>query len=174
MDCGAVPNQTSALVVGAGAFRRDYPWRETTGHCTAQPSHCSFSRAYRLALNSHIALITADNMTQEPGTPTTKSSLYYLARSKTCIGDGIFAADDLQAGQPLAVLERPLLASLESERLKDTCANCFVWTEGSAIGSRLYVKEGTSVQACAGCRRFRYCSKVSMPYKTPIGSTHIF
>jgi hypothetical protein len=89
-----------------------------------------------------------------------KPSLHYLARSKTCIGDGIFAGIDFKSGEAVVTLKRPLLASLESERLKDTCANCFLWTEGASIGSRLYVKEGTTVQTCAGCKRFRYCSKV--------------
>ncbi|KAF2682373.1 SET domain-containing protein [Lentithecium fluviatile CBS 122367] len=88
-----------------------------------------------------------------------KPSPYYLARSKNCIGDGLFAGVNFKGGETIIALKRPLLASLESERLKDTCANCFVWTEESSIGSRLYVKEGTTVQTCAGCKRFRYCSK---------------
>jgi hypothetical protein len=100
-------------------------------------------------------------MAQDPKPSGPKPVLYYLARSQTCIGDGIFAGANLKGGELITTLKRPLLASLESERLKDTCANCFVWTEGSSLGSRLYVKEGTSVQACAGCRRFRYCSKVT-------------
>jgi hypothetical protein len=101
-------------------------------------------------------------MALESKQPEVKSALYYLARSKTCIGDGIFAGIDFESGESIATLKRPLLASLESERLKDTCANCFLWTEGASIGSRLYVKEGITVQTCAGCKRFRYCSRVSL------------
>lgn len=78
-------------------------------------------------------------------------------------GKGLFSNRDLTSGEPLVMIQRPLMASLESERLKDTCANCYVWTEGSSIGSRLYVKKGITVQMCAGCKRFRYCSKVTSP-----------
>ncbi|KAK7178981.1 hypothetical protein DPSP01_008207 [Paraphaeosphaeria sporulosa] len=74
-------------------------------------------------------------------------------------GKGFFSNRDLTSGESIVMIERPLMASLESERLKDTCANCYVWTEGTSIGSRLYVKEGVTVQMCAGCKRFRYCSK---------------
>ncbi|KAJ4296189.1 hypothetical protein N0V90_006233 [Kalmusia sp. IMI 367209] len=75
-------------------------------------------------------------------------------------GRGFFSGRDIKNGESIATLKRPLMTSLEAERLKDTCANCYVWTEGSSIGSRLYVKEGTTVQTCAGCKRFRYCSRV--------------
>ncbi|KAF2636388.1 SET domain-containing protein [Massarina eburnea CBS 473.64] len=90
---------------------------------------------------------------------------FYIARSSICvnaagetIGDGVFARCNYEPGDFIASRPRPVLASLETERLNDTCANCFVWTQGSG-GSRLYVKEGTKVQACGGCKRFRYCSK---------------
>jgi hypothetical protein len=75
-------------------------------------------------------------------------------------GKGFFSNKDFKAGEAIITIPRPLMASLESERLKDTCANCYIWTEGSSIGSRLYVKQGITVQMCAGCKRFRYCSKV--------------
>ncbi|KAL5407246.1 hypothetical protein PMIN06_003785 [Paraphaeosphaeria minitans] len=87
---------------------------------------------------------------------------YYIRDSTIggqAAGKGFFSNRDLTGGEPIAIIQRPLMASLESERLKDTCANCYVWTEGSAIGSRLYVKRGITVQMCAGCKRFRYCSK---------------
>ena len=94
---------------------------------------------------------------------------FYLAKSKVCInaagecvGDGVFAGDNYRTGECVVALRRPLVASLDTERLRDTCANCYAWTEGSSIGSRLYVKEGTKVQACAECKRFRYCSKVTI------------
>lgn len=98
---------------------------------------------------------------------------FYLAKSNICvnaagecIGDGIFAGSDYGAGEHIIAVPRPLTASLDTERLSDTCANCYVWTEGSSTGSRLYVKEGTTVQKCAGCKRFYYCSKVSYHFKT--------
>ncbi|KAF2187202.1 SET domain-containing protein [Zopfia rhizophila CBS 207.26] len=91
---------------------------------------------------------------------------FYIARSEICvnaagecIGDGIFAGHDFDAGEHIIAMKRPLVVSLSTERLVDTCANCFAWTEGTSIGSRLYVPEGIKVQTCAGCKRFRYCSK---------------
>jgi hypothetical protein len=106
-------------------------------------------------------------MAESPKYPGAKASPFYLARSQICvdaagecIGDGVFAGCDFGAGEHLVAMHRPLVASLDTERLNDTCANCYTWTEGSSIGSRLYVREGTKVQACAGCKRFRYCSKV--------------
>ena len=106
-------------------------------------------------------------MTEEKKHPSDKASPYYLAKSDICvnakgecIGNGIFAGRDYGVGEQIITLARPLVASLDTERLADTCANCFTWTEGSSIGSRLYVPEGTSVSACGGCKRFRYCSKV--------------
>ncbi|ORY09409.1 hypothetical protein BCR34DRAFT_568355, partial [Clohesyomyces aquaticus] len=102
----------------------------------------------------------------QPKYPGSSDRPFYFARSEICvdsdgecIGDGVFAGEDFEAGTHIYALKRPLAGSLDTERLVDTCANCYVWTEGSSIGSRLYVKEGTKVQTCAGCKRFRYCSK---------------
>jgi hypothetical protein len=111
--------------------------------------------------------LNAYQMAEPPKYPGAKASSFYLARSEICvdaagecIGDGVFAGCNFGSGEHLVTMHRPLVASLYTERLHDTCANCYTWTEGSSIGSRLYVKEGTKVQACAGCKRFRYCSKV--------------
>jgi len=152
-------------------------------HATTRETHSaaialSFSKPTHPYLDSFGAplpfSLSVFKMAQNSKQLEAKSLLYYLARSKTCIGDGIFAGADLEGGEPVTTLKRPLIASLESERLKDTCANCFVWTEGSSLGSRLYVKEGTAVQACAGCRRFRYCSRVHTRRLPMISPTHNF
>ncbi|KAF1842697.1 SET domain-containing protein [Cucurbitaria berberidis CBS 394.84] len=97
---------------------------------------------------------------------TTTSPTLYIAKSNVClnskgesIGRGVFASGDFGAGEQLAAFQRPLVGSLDTERLLDTCANCYIWTEGSSTGTRLYVPEDTNVQKCAGCQRFRYCSK---------------
>ncbi|KAF2647611.1 SET domain-containing protein [Lophiostoma macrostomum CBS 122681] len=95
----------------------------------------------------------------------TSTAPFYATRSPSCIatdgkpGRGAFSGADYGAGELIISKRRPTIASLDTERLQDTCANCYTWTEGSSIGSRLYVKEGVSVQACGGCKRFRYCSK---------------
>lgn len=114
--------------------------------------------------------VICERMSQDLGRGVTQLAPCYIARSKVCInasgqsvGNGVFTGSDLKGGESIKSLKRPLLASLESERLKDTCANCNLWTEGSTTGSRLYVKKGTTVQTCAGCKRFQYCSKAS-PY----------
>ena len=92
---------------------------------------------------------------------------YYIAKSNLClnekgesVGNGFFANLDFNAGEQVTSLKRALIGSLDAERLLDTCANCYVWTDGSSTGTRLYVPLGTKVQKCAGCQRFRYCSKV--------------
>ncbi|KAF2252989.1 SET domain-containing protein [Trematosphaeria pertusa] len=91
-------------------------------------------------------------MALEAPQPGATSLPFYLAPSEACvnekgerIGKGIIAGTDFKGGELIAALKRPLVGSLDTERLKDTCANCYVWTEGSSLGSRLY--------------RFRYCSK---------------
>ncbi|KAF2733244.1 hypothetical protein EJ04DRAFT_275844 [Polyplosphaeria fusca] len=95
-----------------------------------------------------------------------KENSFYIGRSEICvnasgerIGNGLFASHNYDSAQLIASLTRPLVASLSRERLRDTCANCFVWTEYLSVGSSLYVPEGTKVQACAGCKAYRYCSK---------------
>jgi hypothetical protein len=98
--------------------------------------------------------------TTTTGTP---SPSYYIGRAvnskNESIGNGIFAGRTYGAGEEILALKRPLLGSLDTQYLHDTCANCFVWTEGVANGTRLYIPPNTSVQKCAGCHRFRYCSK---------------
>lgn len=90
---------------------------------------------------------------------------HYISRSTNSrgesIGNGLFAGRRYKAGEQIAFAPRPLLGSLDSHRLLDTCANCYMWTEGAGSGSRTYVPAETKVQKCAGCQRFRYCSKVS-------------
>ncbi|KAF1959201.1 SET domain-containing protein [Byssothecium circinans] len=118
-------------------------------------------------------------MSSEARHPGAKTAPFYIAQSKICvnaagqcIGDGLFSGHDFKAGEFMGARKRPMIASLETERLRDTCANCYIWTEGSSLGSRLYVKEGTKVQACAGCKRFRYCSKACQKEAWTRGHKH--
>jgi SET and MYND domain-containing protein len=106
-------------------------------------------------------------MTEQSESAVASAAPYYIAKSNVCvnsksesIGDGVFASRRFGAGEQIAAFNRPLVGSLETERLLDTCANCYVWAEGSSTGTRLYVPEGIEVQKCAACQRFRYCSKV--------------
>ncbi|KAF2106672.1 hypothetical protein BDV96DRAFT_654462 [Lophiotrema nucula] len=111
-------------------------------------------------------------MSEEPERAIASPASFYHARSKECIGNGTFASRSYGAGEQITALKRPLVGSLDTGRLRDTCANCYVWTEGSSIGSRLYVKEGTKVQVCAGCKRFRYCSLVCQKEAWKRGHKH--
>lgn len=85
---------------------------------------------------------------------------YIKKASDESMGLGLFAGRSCDAGAELANLDRPFVGSLETQRLQDTCANCYVWTTGVSIGTRLYVPPETTVQNCAGCRMVRYCGKV--------------
>lgn len=107
-------------------------------------------------------------MSDEQQTPVATAAPYYVAKSNVCVnskgesvGNGLFANKRFGAGEEIARFKRPLVGSLETERLLDTCANCYLWTEGASAGTRLYVPEGAEVSKCAACQRFRYCSKVS-------------
>ncbi|EAT77401.1 hypothetical protein SNOG_15176 [Parastagonospora nodorum SN15] len=86
---------------------------------------------------------------------STSSPPFYISQSTNSkgvsIGNGLFAGREFGAGEQITAIDRPLLGSLDTQYLHDTCANCYVWTEGASSGTRLY---------CAGCQRFRYCSKV--------------
>ena len=106
-------------------------------------------------------------MSTEPASSVAAPAPYYISKSNVCvnskgesIGNGVFANQRFGAGEEIANFKRPLVGSLETERLLDTCANCYLWTEGSSTGTRLYVPEGAKVNKCAACQRFQYCSKV--------------
>jgi len=99
-------------------------------------------------------------MSGEPGSSVAVPAPYYISKSAICTGNGVFANRRFGSGEEIASFTRPLVASLETERLLDTCANCYLWTEGSSTGTRLYVPEGAKVNKCAACQIFRYCSKV--------------
>ena len=88
------------------------------------------------------------------------SELHASVRKSTVSGNGLFADEDIPAGELILSIPRPLVGVLDIARLQDTCANCFTWTAASSIGSRQYVPAGTSVQGCTGCNSVKYCSKV--------------
>ncbi|CAE7202965.1 hypothetical protein P3342_010975 [Pyrenophora teres f. teres] len=105
-------------------------------------------------------------MPDDQTSSVTAPAPYHISKSNICVdskgesnGNGVFASRRFGAGEEVASFKRPLVGSLETERLLDTCANCYVWTEGSSTGTRLYVPEGVKVDKCAACARFRYCSK---------------
>jgi hypothetical protein len=106
------------------------------------------------------------NMTTQALIPSLGATAppFYISKSANAqgksIGNGVFAGHGFKAGEEITSLERPLVGSLDSQYLQDTCSNCYVWTEGASTGTRLYVPENIKVQKCAGCQMPRYCSKV--------------
>ncbi|KAF2035938.1 hypothetical protein EK21DRAFT_53752 [Setomelanomma holmii] len=73
---------------------------------------------------------------------STTSTSFYISKATNAkgesIGNGFFAGRDHEAGNEITILRRPLVGSLDSQYLEDTCANCYVWTEGASTGTRLY------------------------------------
>ncbi|CBX95721.1 hypothetical protein LEMA_P028730.1 [Plenodomus lingam JN3] len=83
-------------------------------------------------------------MPNQTASSVSSPAAYYIAKSDVCVnsrgestGYGLFAGRKFGPGEQLAVFKRPLVASLDPVRLFDTCANCFVWTEGASAGTRL-------------------------------------
>ncbi|RAR00061.1 SET domain-containing protein [Stemphylium lycopersici] len=92
-------------------------------------------------------------MSDEQKTSVATPAPYYISKSNVCVnskgesvGRGVFTNKRFGAGEEVARFQRPLVGSLETERLLDTCANCYLWTEGASAGTRLYVPEGA--EAC--------------------------
>lgn len=84
-------------------------------------------------------------------------------------GNGLFATRSLPAGELVLQLKRPLVGVLDTPRLEDTCSNCFAWSSDSdgndmqlVLGNSTAVTATTTVNACVGCRKVKYCSKVCM------------
>ena len=69
---------------------------------------------------------------------------------------GLFAAKDIDAGELIIRLARPLLAVLDSPHYNDTCSNCFVSTSENEDE-----EEQVKLSICGGCGVVRFCGKVS-------------
>ncbi|KAK6067358.1 MYND finger [Seiridium cupressi] len=79
-------------------------------------------------------------------------------------GHGLFALKDFQPGDVVLAIDRPLVAELDMERLRDTCAWCFqrgaTDPQERAMSAAMGLPAGfIEVKACTGCRRISYCSK---------------
>lgn len=75
---------------------------------------------------------------------------------------GLFSAKDFPAGRLILSISRPLLSILDSENIRDACANCFLWqpSDRAAGATSLHDGKEVSLKACLGCRTNQYCSKV--------------
>jgi SET and MYND domain-containing protein len=79
-------------------------------------------------------------------------------------GRGLFALKDFQPGDVVLSVERPLVAELDIDRLRDSCAWCFQRSATDPMERAHSASMGlptgfTEVKACTGCRRISYCSK---------------
>ena len=95
-------------------------------------------------------------------------------RSTRNAGRGLFSTESVGAGQEILRVERPLLASLDTPHLKDTCNNCFIWISETVqpLNNSLTVWQGAEagqqvkpLKACLGCKVVSYCSKVGSSSK---------
>lgn len=85
-------------------------------------------------------------------------------RASPVAGNGLFAKQSIDAGEEIVVESYPLIGVLDRSRLEDTCANCFrsatasgSQNQGVSRGDGIEVAE---VNACTGCKKVKYCSKV--------------
>jgi hypothetical protein len=76
----------------------------------------------------------------------------YVAKDVKGAGKGLFAACEIEAGSIVLQEERPLLAVLDSQHLKEACAWCFKYTGET--------DEQINLSVCTGCRILRYCDVV--------------
>lgn len=81
-------------------------------------------------------------------------------RTSPTAGNGLFATKDIGAGELILMIKRPLVGVLDIPRLEDTCSNCFMWSVGSVEGGLALDKP--TVNACTGCKKVKYCSKVCL------------
>ena len=84
-------------------------------------------------------------------------------------GRGLKAKCSIAAGARVMGVKKPLLAVLDSDRLRDTCYNCLKTEKGYRVSTADNMSHSTSyldtqnwgtVSCCTACRIARYCSKV--------------
>ena len=80
-------------------------------------------------------------------------------------GRGLFATQDFAAGDVILQLDRPYVAELDIQRMRDTCAWCFRRgatdpdERSKKAGLGFFAGVDVETKACTGCKRVRYCSK---------------
>ncbi|KKY26210.1 putative set and mynd domain [Diplodia seriata] len=76
-----------------------------------------------------------------------------IKKKSPVAGNGLFAKQDIAAGDLVFALNRPLITVLDSVSLDSCCANCFASTGFGATNNQLDLK------ACTGCRTVKYCGR---------------
>ncbi|KAJ8128933.1 hypothetical protein O1611_g4700 [Lasiodiplodia mahajangana] len=79
-------------------------------------------------------------------------------------GNGLFARKTFSPGDSVVIVDRPLVAELEIDRMLDTCAWCFQRAETNPtermIAASMGLPNGSAeIKNCTGCQRVGYCSK---------------
>ncbi|KAI0850312.1 hypothetical protein F5Y00DRAFT_268455 [Daldinia vernicosa] len=79
-------------------------------------------------------------------------------------GRGLFACQDFGPGDLVVLLDRPLLAELDTDRMEDTCDWCFQRGATDPMERMQAASMGLpngliEIKKCARCRRVGYCSK---------------
>jgi hypothetical protein len=76
-------------------------------------------------------------------------------------GRGLYARRSISARELIISIKRPLVISLDTKRLKDTCYRCLNYMiEMADYHERADRIDEHRLQTCTGCHVVRYCSKV--------------
>jgi len=94
-----------------------------------------------------------------PSSAMTSIGHAHVAKSSVA-GSGLFASQDVVAGDLIFSLARPAVAALDTKNLGSVCANCFASAaDPSVLHGEANIQ--VTVKACTGCKILKYCSKVS-------------
>ncbi|KAL1965972.1 hypothetical protein VTN77DRAFT_4912 [Rasamsonia byssochlamydoides] len=73
------------------------------------------------------------------------------------MGNGLFAATDIEMGQDLLSIQKPFVAVLDTLRLQDTCSGCFGLKQQQQ--EQKTPEEAVKLKSCTRCQVVRYCDK---------------
>ena len=90
---------------------------------------------------------------------TERPNLAVEKKSKTA-GRGLFATENINAGDVILIEERPLVSAIDKELRYDICSWCFM-THGESLTQTGQEDPTLQVNRCSGCHVLAYCSKVS-------------
>lgn len=108
----------------------------------------------KITLPSKMPLPSIPPVTERPNLAVEK-------KSKTA-GRGLFAKDNINAGDEILIEERPLVSAIDKELRYDICSWCFM-THGESHIQTGQEDPNIQVNRCSGCHVLAYCSKVSYP-----------
>lgn len=98
-------------------------------------------------------------MASQPLQQSVQDTIVYTKASQNR-GNGLFAAQDVQAKEHVLFIARPLMVALESSKLATTCYHCLKSPENSDVS--LDSNESQSIKKCGGCKVVKFCNQVSL------------